>query len=178
MKKRNSYISEILILHGKKYTHYEFVLQKSSRTAWKYKTSLGKVRQLLVAQQALSEVCEMPISCHQLLVDPTVVWEQKTWTYENSLKRFCNQNGITIQFLATMLNIEYGTLREHFRKPLIMDCETLVCLADLLNLSVDNFLTSELKWSFGGPAPKKNRYKKVLAARSQVINVDEMLSSW
>ena len=178
MKKRNSYISEILTIYGKKYIQYESALKKSSRTAWKYKINIGKVRQLLIAQKALSEVCETPISCHQLLVDPTVAWGQKTWTYENSLRRFCDQNGITIQSLSATLKIQYNTLRKHFREPLSMDCETLVYLADLTSLSVDNFLASELRWDFGMPAPKKNRYGKVLATRSQVVDVDKMLSSW
>ena len=178
MEQIPSFVSEILILHNKKYIDYESALGKSSRTAWKYTQYIPKIKQLLNIQSVMSNVCGVPISCYQLLIDPMVTWDKPTWTYHDNIKRFCNQNAMNVQAVSDRLQIEYSTLRRQLREPLTMDCRVLIEIANLLQISIDNLLSKELMWDFGKSAPQKKRYSKVLAARSRVVDIDKMLNDW
>lgn len=173
-----SYISEILLLHGVKYTDYEKSLGKSSRTAWKYTKCIPKVKQLLAVQPAISNVCGVPISSQQLLIDPTVTWEHDTWTYQDNVNRYCNQNSVVILSLSEQLQIEYGTFNRQLKNPLSLDCNILVALSQYLSLSVDNLLSAELSWEFGKKPVGKKHYRKVAVARSRVVDVEKVLDSW
>lgn len=176
--KRISYISEILQLHGKKYIDYESAIDKSKVTAWKYTVNIPRVMHLVYLQPIISSVCEMPISCYQLLIDPTVTWDKPTWTYHDNIKRICTQNGVILQSLSKELQIEYNTLRRQVTQSLTMDCRVLIAIAKFLNLSVDNLLTKELSWEFGRIATSKKHYRKVATARSRILDSDKMLDSW
>lgn len=173
-----SYISEILLLHGVKYKDYEKSLGKSSRTAWKYTKCIPRVKQLLTVQSAISKLCGVLISSQQLLVDPTVTWKYDTWTYQDNVKRYCNQNSVVILALSDQLQIDYGTLNRRLKSPLNMNCIHLVALSQYLSLSVDNLLSAELSWEFGKKPVGKKHYRKVAGARSHIVDVEKMLDSW